>query len=74
MGRANVVDIHLHPHLPLEHGWGGGGAPLILQAEGHRTRHAVLEVSDLKNGIENLKSHCISFRFILSFVIPVGLS
>ena len=43
-----MVDVDLHPHLPLEHGRSRSRATLVLQPERHRAGHVVLEVSDLK--------------------------
>lgn len=44
-GRADVVDVDLHPDLPLQH---PRRRPLVLDAERQRRQHRVLQVSYLQ--------------------------
>ena len=50
IGRADVSDVDLHPDLALKHVLRRGRrrGPLVLQPEGQRRRHAVLQILNLE--------------------------
>ena len=45
---SNVANVDLHSNLSLEHCRRGRGTSLVVESEGQRRKHTMLEISNLK--------------------------